>query len=258
MKEVGKDIYITISFEGEKISMKIDSKYMKVYVDTKNKITNEYYQVGEKLPPGDKLAQNYQCSKLTVKKGLDLLVKEGILRSRSGYGTEVLRKPLETTHVFGPNAGLLDIVGEEHVTSKIHSFSIEIPTTKIANLLKITKKDYVYNIVRSRYIDHKPYSIEQTFMPLSVIPGLQPKHLEKSVYNYIMQELDLEIQTSHLLIKGDLANEMDKNYLNVTDGFFMIEVEKIVSLESGKPFEYSMTRHLYSDFTFEAVFVQNQ
>lgn len=238
--------------------MKIDSKYMKVYIDTKNKITNEYYSVGQKLPAGKELAQIYQCSKLTVKKGLDLLVKEGILRSRSGYGTEVLRKPMDTTHVFGPNAGLLNIVGEEHVTSKIHSFSIEIPNVKVAKLLKITNKDYVYNIVRSRYIDHKPYSIEQTFMPLSLVPGLQPKHLEKSVYNYITQELDLMIQTSHIWVKGDVANEMDKTFLAVPDGFFMIEVEKIVSLESGKPFEYSVTRHLYSDFTFEAVFVQNR
>lgn len=238
--------------------MKIDSKYMKVYIDVKNKITNDYYLVGQKLPAGGELAQFYQCSKLTVKKGLDLLVKEGILRSRSGYGTEVLRKPMDTTHVFGPNAGLLNIIGEEHVTSKIHSFAIEIPSVKVAKLLKITNKDYVYNIVRSRYVDHKPYSIEQTFMPLSLISGLQPKHLEKSVYNYITQELDLMIQTSHIWIKGDLANEMDKTFLSVTDGFFMIEVEKIVSLESGKPFEYSVTRHLYSDFTFEAVFVQNR
>lgn len=237
--------------------MKMNSKYMKVYIDIKNKITNEYFQVGQKLPTGGELAQLYQCSKLTVKKGLDLLVKEGILRSRSGYGTEVLRKPMDSTHVFGPNAGLLNIVGEDHVTSKIHSFSIEIPNAKVAEFLKITKKDYVYNIVRSRYIDHNPYSIEQTFMPLSLIPGLQPNHLEKSVYNYITQELDLIIQTSHLWIKGDLANEMDKTFLSVADGFFMIEVEKIVSLESGKPFEYSITRHLYSDFTFEAVFVQN-
>ncbi|MGM0219463.1 GntR family transcriptional regulator [Enterococcus sp. AZ126] len=237
--------------------MNLNSKYMKVYIDTKHKITNDHYLVGDKLPSGKDLALLYQCSKLTVKKGLDLLVKEGILRSRSGYGTEVLRKPMDTTHVFGPNAGLLNIIGEEHVTSKIHSFSIEIPSKKIAKLLKVSNKDYVYNIVRSRYIDHKPYSIEQTFMPLSIIPGLQPKHLEKSVYNYITEELNLTILTSHLWIKGDLATEMDKRFLSVEDGFFMMEVEKIVSLESGKPFEYSVTRHLYSDFTFEAIFVQN-
>ena len=38
-------------------------------------------------------------------------------------------------------------------------------------------------------------------MPLSVIPGLEPKHLKRSVYGYITNELGLEIKSSHIWIK---------------------------------------------------------
>ncbi|AGY82546.1 GntR family transcriptional regulator [Psychrobacillus psychrotolerans] len=232
-------------------------KYMEVYLDMKEKIMNGYYTIGEKLPSGGELAEEYKTSKLTVKKGLDLLVSEGVLRSRSGFGTEVLRTPIDNSKVFGPNEGLFSVVGEEHVESEIHNFSIELPSEKVADMLKISLKDYVYNIIRSRFIDHQPYSIEQTFMPLSIIPGLEPQHLKKSVYSYITQELNLEIKDSHIWIKGDLASEFDIRILDIEKGDFMIEVDKVVSLSTGVPFEYSLSRHIYKDFVFEAIFVEN-
>ncbi|WP_430610323.1 GntR family transcriptional regulator [Enterococcus sp. DIV0876] len=236
--------------------MKKQPKYIEVYTDIKKKIANGTYSIGEKLPPGDVLAQKYQASKLTVKKGIDMLVSEGLLHTRSGYGTEVLRTPIDNSKVFGPNEGLFDLVGEEHVTSEIHTFSIELPTNEVAHILDIDPKEYVYNIIRSRFIDAAPYSIEQTFMPLSVIPGLEPKHLKRSVYGYISGELGLEIKSSHIWIKGDTANDFDAEVLSIEPGAFMIEVDKVVSLSSGIPFEYSLSRHLYQDFVFEAVFVE--
>ncbi len=81
--------------------MKKLPKYMEVYIDIKKKIEEDFYKIGEKLPSGEVLAKNYETSKLTVKKGLDLLVSEGILHSRSGFGTEVLRKPIDNSKVFG-------------------------------------------------------------------------------------------------------------------------------------------------------------
>ena len=58
-------------------------------------------------------------------------------------------------------------------------------------------------------------------------------------------------------MKGVLASEFDAKILGIEQGGFMIEIEKSVSLASGTPFEYSITRHLYQDFIFEAVFVEN-
>ncbi|WP_285698363.1 GntR family transcriptional regulator, partial [Enterococcus hirae] len=85
--------------------MKKNAKYMEVYSDVKKKIENGTYAIGEKLPTGSELAKQYHTSKLTVKKGLDMLVSEGVLHSRSGFGTEVLRKPIHNSKVFGPSEG---------------------------------------------------------------------------------------------------------------------------------------------------------
>ena len=236
--------------------MKI-AKYMEVYTEIKTRIIDDVYKVGDKLPSGEEIGAEFGVSRLTVKKGMDMLVSEGVLHSRSGYGTVVLRKPISNSRIFGPNDGLLEVVGSEHVESEVHKFSIELPSKTVAEKLNISSKDYIYNIVRSRMVDDKPYSLEQTFMPLVVIPGLEPKHLKSSVYAYIRNELKLQIKSSHLNLKGDLANEKDNKILGVDIGHFMIEIEKVVSLASGVPFEYSITRHLYEDFSFESVSVDN-
>lgn len=57
--------------------------------------------------------------------------------------------------------------------------------------------------------------------------------------------------------EGVLANAFDAKILGINAGDFMIEIEKSVSLANGTPFEYSITRHLYQDFIFEAVFMEN-
>lgn len=233
------------------------TKYMEVYSGIKNKIIEDDYAIGAILPTGDELAQVYSCSKLTVKKGLDLLVKEGLLMRRRGFGTVVLRKPVESSLVLGPTAGLVNTVGEEHVTSKIHSFAIEFPSEKVANYLAIPKNEYIYHIIRSRYLDQEPYSVEEIFMPLRLIPGLEPKHIENSVYNYIEKELGLKMHTSHVWLKGDRRSQLDEMILGKIDDDFMMIVEKTVSLEDGAIFEYSITRHVSRNFIFEAVFVQN-
>lgn len=43
-------------------------KYMEIYTDIRDKINNNEYEINEKLPDGDTLADYYKCSKLTVKK----------------------------------------------------------------------------------------------------------------------------------------------------------------------------------------------
>ena len=58
--------------------MRKNAKYMEVYLDVKKKIEDGTFIIGEKLPSGTELAKHYHTSKLTVKKGLDMLVSERV------------------------------------------------------------------------------------------------------------------------------------------------------------------------------------
>lgn len=237
--------------------MENESKHMKIYKDIKNKINKGAYKKNEKLPDGNSLAQNYFCSRMTVKKALDLLAQEGMITKRRGAGTFVKGKSLNGEEiVLGPTAGLVKTIGDENISSKIISFTIEKPDENIMKKLGI-EDEYIYIIIRARFINDKPYSIEHTYMPLSIIKALEPKHLESSIYNYIRDDLNLKMGSAHVWIKGSRANKDDCELLGVDDDEFMMEIEKISTLEDNRTFEYSITRHIHEDFVFETIFVQN-
>ena len=232
-------------------------KYKVVYEDMKNKLKNHVYEPNEKIPDGGSLAENYGCSKLTVAKSLDLLVQEGMLIRRQGSGTYVKenfssRTTIELEHVSGYSKKF----GKEHLKSTVIEFSIITPTIEIAKRLNITD-EFVYKILRLRSVDNVPQILEETYMPIYVIPGLKEKHLEGSIYDYINNELGFKIQSAHISIRGDKASFNDKKHLNLTDNDFIMEIEKIAFLENGKIFECSKTHHRYESFEFSTVLVNN-
>lgn len=232
-------------------------KYKLVYEDIKSKINNNTYKTNEKIPDGSSLAEHYKCSKLTVTKALDLLVQQGMLIRRQGSGTYVKESlSSKTTVELNQISSYSKKFGKEHLKSTVIDFSIITPTKDIAEKLNITD-EYIYRILRLRSVDNEPQILEETYMPIYVIPGLKEKHLEGSIYDYINNELNLKIQSAHISIEGDKANANDQRYLNLTESDFIMEIEKICYLENGKIFEYSITHHRYEFFKFNTVLVNN-
>ncbi|EAE0559469.1 GntR family transcriptional regulator [Listeria monocytogenes] len=233
------------------------AKYMEIYIDIRDKINQNKYEINEKLPDGDSLARVYDCSKLTVKKALDMLVQEGMVIRRRGAGTFVKSHSTNGGEfALGPMSGLVNTFGKDNIKSKVILFSIEKPSKEVAEKLEM-QDDYIYRIIRMREVGHKAYSIEHTYMPLAIIPGLEPRHLEDSIYNYIRDDLKLKMQSAHVWVRGDKSNQEDSKLLDLEEPTFMMEIEKLAHLEGGRVFEYSITRHTYESFVFETVFVQN-
>ncbi len=64
-------------------------KYIDIADDIRSKIIEEKYTYGQKLPYEYVLCVTYDCNKETMKKALDILVKEGLIVRRRGAGTFV-------------------------------------------------------------------------------------------------------------------------------------------------------------------------
>ena len=69
-------------------------KYKMIYDELKDAILDGEYGPGAKLPDEITLCQIYACSRMTVKKALDILVEEGMIYRKQGQGSFVLNKAL--------------------------------------------------------------------------------------------------------------------------------------------------------------------
>ncbi|MCI8549633.1 MAG: GntR family transcriptional regulator [Lachnospiraceae bacterium] len=70
-------------------------KYQIVAEWIRQKITEGFFTPGQKLPSEQKFQQQFQVSRQTVRKALEVLEESGVLRSRQGSGTFVVDKEAE-------------------------------------------------------------------------------------------------------------------------------------------------------------------
>lgn len=65
------------------------TKYLNIYKFLKKSIENRKFKPGEKLPSIRKIADNFNCNKLTAKKAFDKLNEEGFIEKKVGKGSFV-------------------------------------------------------------------------------------------------------------------------------------------------------------------------
>ncbi|MCD7810178.1 MAG: GntR family transcriptional regulator [Erysipelotrichaceae bacterium] len=163
------------------------AKYKDIANDIRSKIMSHEYSYGQKLPYEYVLCMSYHCNKETMKKALDILVKEGLIIRRRGAGTFVKDfDPAMENEMNRSSFGLTSrYEGLKQVTSEIIEFEVVPADDFLGRKLQINVGDFVYHIIRLRMLDEKPFRIDISYMPLSVIPNLKLEHIKGSIYHYI-------------------------------------------------------------------------
>lgn len=234
-------------------------KYEEIAFDIQRKINNGEYRPNDQLPLEKEMCEQYKVSRITIKKAMDKLVMNGSVIKRRGAGTFV--KDIDSNEVADISAsgqfnGFSSTFAGKKITSKIIEFKVINPTEEVAKKLKMDVDEFVYYICRARYADDEPYVVEYTYMPINVIKGLKRCILEKSIYNYIEEELKFKIKSAHRTIRAIVPNEIEEKYLEINKGLPILEVEQIAFLDNGQPFEYSKSHHRGDKSEFKSVSVR--
>ncbi|WP_214778508.1 GntR family transcriptional regulator [Exiguobacterium sp. s22] len=238
------------------MSTKKKPKYETIADEIRKRIIEHVYPLEHALPDEIHLAQEFGVSRMTMKRALEILVMEGLIYRKRGKGTFILQSSFQKDRInviSKETRGLTQVIGDRSLRSEVLNFEVKFPSQEVANHLMIELTEPVYEIRRVRYVDDEPYVIELTYMVANLITGITREILEKSVYAYIQEELGYTITSSHKVIRADKPDEYDQAYLknDVTEP--IIEVEQVVYLSNGKPFEYSFARHRYDKFVFSSV-----
>lgn len=225
------------------------AKYKEVAEAIRMRIKSHTYPVDERLPDQHSLAKEFKTSRVTIKKALDLLTAAGLVYSIQGSGTYVKKNALshaQSSIQIGNNVGLTTAVKDElSLESKVIDFSVRFPDETEQENLMIEKETPVYHYERLRILDGKPYSLEYTVVPVEIIPGITEEILQDSVYKYIREELGIVFGDNRQTVRAARPTQLDKEYLKCEETDPVLEVEKVMFLESGTPFEYSLVHHRF-------------
>lgn len=240
-------------------------KYETIAQDIQNRIEDGDLAPNDKLPTVVDLCDRYGVSKITVKRAFEILTEKGLIASKRGSGTYVKN----TTELFDTGAVDPLLVGEggthedtfgftrsdqpigftashsargRKVDSVVYDFSVTNPPESVARHLSISPDDFTYYFCRVRCLENEPITIEYTYMPIDVTPGLKRDQLYRSVYAFVQDTLGLKISSFHRIIRAVGATEEEAGRLRLDAGAPLLEISQVGFLDDGTPFEFSVAR----------------
>lgn len=227
-------------------------KYRQIYSDIKKNILTNHYRAGALLPTQEFFSKKYDVSRITLKKALELLEKEGLIFSKQGSGTYVRKQigdpsdellpldlPIGTTHTHR----------DQEIKSKILHFSARLPNEEEQINLSINSNEPVYEYKRVRIINNKIYSFEHTIMPVSIV-ALDEKVLSSSVYDYLGREVQLQLTDARRVIFAEKANKEISNALKIEENDPVLTIEQVAYDQNGHAFEFSKSSFQYNKTKF--------
>lgn len=225
-------------------------KYQFVLDGLIDKISAHHYQPGDHLPSATTLCEQYNVSKITVKKALDELETRGYISKRrsSGSFVKICTPTFENSGQFEMGRHMLGFKAEHEaqgqtVTTEVRGFNVIVPPRNIAARLGMEPDRFAYHIVRVRNVDGVAASVEYIYLPIGTIPNLRSETLSGSLYRFIENDLGLRIASAHRVVRAVLPTIDECAWLGGRATSPLLEVEQVAYLGDGRPFEYSVSRH---------------
>ncbi len=164
--------------------------------DLSKQVTTGQYQVGDQLPPEKQLCEQYQCSRMTVRRALQTLVDQGLIVRHRGKRSKVIRNR--------KTVGLLSVQGFSDLSKKLNiepwtellspSGFVVIPDELKALFAEANEFESALGVMRKRGMDQEAILIEQTYVAgLEELTADIPDFSQQSLFQFLEQDFGIEI-----------------------------------------------------------------
>ncbi len=228
-------------------------KFESIYRDIKEKIETGNYQEGTLLPSEHQLTDKYSCSRNTVRRALAMLANDGYVQAIHGKGVQIIYAPVsQAAFAVGGIESFAESAkkNELNATTRVVRFIDMIVDEKISARTGFPVGTPVFYIQRVRYLDEKPVIFDNNIFLRSEMPELTEEIAAGSVYQYLEEELHMQIVTSNRRITSERATEMDSELLALKDYDFVSVVTSKTYNDKGIMFEWTQSRHRPDYFVF--------
>lgn len=225
--------------------------YKKIYEDLLKEIESGKYAPNTLLPSENELMNYYGISRQTVRKALNLLSQEGYIQKIHGKGSVVLDRsildfPVPWLVSFKELSDKMNI----NTKTYVKSLKIEKPSSQIARHLQMAEDEEVWEVIRVRNIDHQNVILDKDYIKREIVPNLTIKICEESIFEYLENELNLEISYAKKVISAQDATEEDRELLDLKQYNVVIVVQSYIYLKDTTLLQYTESRHRPDKFKF--------
>lgn len=199
--------------------------------------------VGDALPPERTLAPQFGVSRMTLRRAVEELIREGRLQRRHGSGTFVaepkIAQGLAVTS-FSEDMRQRGAVPSSRIlgVDEVHAGA------RLGRVLEISPGDMVVKVLRLRLADDAPMALETLHVPHSLVPGLSGEDLEqRSFYDLLARQYRIPVAAGIQTIEPTVTNAEESALLDVPVHSPALLFEVTTETETGRVAEF--TRAVY-------------
>lgn len=198
-------------------------KYYQLKKAIIRKIDLEEYTPDGPIPSERELMEQYQVSRITVRRAVDELVVEGYLYKVQGKGTYV--KTDEKSNDLFSLVSCTQAVRNMGMTPTKQVIVSQIlqADRKRAKALNLADKEQVFQLGRVLYANAEPLNYTLTYLPVKLFPGLEKHDFGKeSLYQVLAEEYHVSITKARRTVEAVLVKDEIAEYLDIEPGMPVI------------------------------------
>ncbi len=224
--------------------------YVKLKQSIEDAIRSGKLRHGDALPAERDMADEGGISRVTVRKAIDDLVKDGLLVRRHGSGTFVVKpvarmqQPLTQLTSFTEDMRRRGMVAGSIWIDR----GLFFPTPEETMMLGLAGGARVARISRLRLANDMPIALEDTSLPDDILDD--PARVEDSLYLALAARGIRPVRANQRISACILADR-ETQLLGVPPGSAALSVQRIAYLETGRVMEVS--RALYRSDAYDLV-----
>lgn len=224
--------------------------YTQIAAKIKNQIETEGYETGEKLPYESWYIEHFGVSRVTVRKAIDELIREGVIERRPYHGLYVSQKKLKIMQANSPIYTLQSAdgaIGDHLLTSKVISFSEIEATGKLLQIFSWpTSRRTLYHLYILRLSNGEPVILQNTYLKKDSFPDLDILLLrDYPLYELLEKKYDIAIGHIDVSMTVAVPSDEEAELMKLsTVGQLLKATDTLYSAE-GEAIRYSVS--LYSN-----------
>ncbi|MEH7108961.1 MULTISPECIES: GntR family transcriptional regulator [Bacillaceae] len=210
--------------------------YMQIKKAIQSAILNETFKQGGKIPNETELMDQYKVSRVTVRKAVEELVKEGYLVKRHGIGTFVSHSKIDRKikHVMGFTATCTANGLSSH--SVVTKKEMMEPDSALKKVLNLEPDEKVIYIQRIRYAGDHPLMLENNYYPYNRFHFLMDESLEGSLYDLLREKYGIDpVKSGNTTLEIEVADEEKAQLLETSIGKALFFMNTIIHDQHGMP-----------------------
>lgn len=220
-------------------------RYQQIADVLRARVANGAYGAGRVLPSEAELGEEFDASRVTVRRALEVLRDESLIAARQGFGWFVAAEPLrQNLAQLGTIEGQLLDSGI-HPERRILAFEFTAASAHVAEVLGTPQ---VLLVRRLNLADGEPFAVVTVWCPAELGQHLSRAEVERSPFYEL---LDVPLHGATQTIGADAASPGVAQLLYVPPGSPVLRCERVTTDTTGR--KVLLSEHIFPAYRTEFV-----